>query len=713
MKTVPIQTSFAGGEISPKLRGRVDTELWKKGLDYCENFEPLAHGPLLSRGGTRMTYLFPDLTDKSRLEEFPRQGKVGFQLLMGENKLRVRSGLDGSQVVAGAIDWLLNPFFLYGWNYWDKYPALGTDPNDAFGIANGQYYLGAVTGALGQETVALVAGTYTLTVSYSSVSGHGLIVRVGTTLHGFDLVDGSALDSTGLSDVKTKTFSVTVSVPGPVFVEVYKNTATGYEDVGTFPATNRLVEIALRTPSSGDAVWDTTTTPAMPWSDDQLEELQVIAEPAQDRMMFFHPAVAPHELVYTEASDSWAFRAITFTFTLPADPDWESPNFPSVAELYQGRLLVGGIPGRMNTLLGSKSGEPYDFTLGTNANDAFSLDVSTKGAMRWLQGHRSLLLGTDRGEHVVIAQGGVLTPSDFEVRPQSGFGAANVQALNVGDLAMYVSRDRRRIRMLSFNLQENGYQARDLTFTGEHLTSGLIKELDWLSTGNDQVLALMRSGEVMCWTFNRGEQVVAPWRATFGGAVYSICVLEAGDQDKVWMLVQRVGGVALEEWLVADDPERCLLDSYANARPAAGVAGGFTWLAGKEVIAIVDGIPTPPQTVTAGGEVTVSEDAASVTVGIFSPRTFTTLPRDVGPKLRMVKARLSLNDSAIPFVNEDRAEPDRTPETSMGEMEPRMTGVVTAKVMGFEDGGTITVSQDKPLRTEVLALFGVVVGSEV
>jgi hypothetical protein len=458
-----------------------------------------------------------------------------------------------------------------------------------------------------------------------------------------------------------------------------------------------------------------------PWTDDQFEGIQVVSEPAKDRMMFFHPEVAPWELAFDRTSSAWTFAAITFTFTDPLNPDWESPNFPGVAELYQGRLVVGGIPGALNKLLGSKSGEPYDFTLGTNANDAFSLDISTKGSIRWLQGHRTLLLGTDRGEYIVTAQGGVLTPSDFEVRPQSGNGCAGVQAVQVMDQALYVSRDRRRLRLLSFNLQENGWQTRDMTFTSEHLTGGLIREIDWLSVGNDQVFAVMQSGTVVAWTFNRAEQVTAPWQLDFGGTVSSLCVLEAGDQDKVWMLVQRSGAVCLEEWIVADDPERVLLDSYVVTTQTAGVVSGLTWLAGETVITIEDGVAKPAQVVSAGGTVTASSTATTVIVGIFSTRSFKTLSKEggmpggtaQGSKQRMVKATLRLNDSALPLIDGVRCAPDRSPLTPMGVVSTRLTEDVTARVLGWEEKGAITVTQDVPLRTEILAIFGVVSTNEV
>jgi hypothetical protein len=714
-RTIPIQTSFAGGEISPKLHGRVDTELWRKGLDYCENFEPLAHGPLLSRGGTRWVSSFATLTRNCRLMEFPRQGDVGFLLLFGGGALRVLDGLSGAAVQAGAIDWIVNPRFTYGWESWTTLYAE---------VVNGRYLLrpsrGGAVGTAYQTTVSLDAGTYTVSIQGATASGNWLDVFVGTTVGGTDLLDED-FSTDSLSSKGAATYTITLGAPATVTLYVQTGSSSA-EYVGDREAGAELLELAIREAGTGAAVWDSTTTPAFPWTDTQLGAIQVVSEPARDRMMFFHPEVAPYELSFDRTSGAWTFQAITFTFTDMGNPDWESPNFPGVAELYQGRLVVAGIPGKLNKLLGSKSGEPYDFTLGTNANDAFSLDVSTKGAIRWLAGHRTLLMGTDRGEYIVTAQGGILTPSDFEIRPQSGNGCASVQAVQVMDQAMYVSRDRRRLRMLSFNLQENGWQTRDLTFTSEHLTGGKIREIDWLSTGNDQVYAVMASGEVVAWSFNRAEQVIAPWRATFGGEVYSLCVLEAGDQDRVWMLVQRVGTVCLEEWLVSDDDtERCLLDSYAVSNPGAGTAGGYTWLAGETVVAICDGVAGDPQVVSPTGVITVPVSATTCVAGIFSPRTVTTLPKEggmpggtaQGSKQRMVKATLRLNDSALPLIDGVRCAPDRSPLTPMGVVSTRLTEDVTARVLGWEAKGAITITQDVPLRTEILAIFGVVSTNEV
>ena len=196
--------------------------------------------------------------------------------------------------------------------------------------------------------------------------------------------------------------------------------------------------------------------------------------------------------------------------------------------------------------------------------------------------------------------------------------------------------------------------------------------------------------------------------------------------------MQRVGTVCLEEWHVADDATRAdrVTDSYVVATPAAGAVTGLTWLAGVLVTPVagfpdVDGnlewVAQDPQTVTAGGAITVDAEATSVVVGVYAPRSFTTLPKEggqpggtaAGSKQRMVKLSLRLNDSALPLVDGVRAAPDRTPSTPMGTVEPRTTGDVVSRLLGWESHGQVTVTQDKPIRTEVLALYGVLSTSEV
>ena len=52
-KSTPIQTNFTGGEISPRLHGRIDLAKYGSALERCENFLIFPHGGMTKRPGTR------------------------------------------------------------------------------------------------------------------------------------------------------------------------------------------------------------------------------------------------------------------------------------------------------------------------------------------------------------------------------------------------------------------------------------------------------------------------------------------------------------------------------------------------------------------------------------------------------------------------------------------------------------------------------------
>ena len=47
----PIATSFNGGELSPRMGGRVDTAIYQVGVEKAENFLPTVEGAIVKRPG--------------------------------------------------------------------------------------------------------------------------------------------------------------------------------------------------------------------------------------------------------------------------------------------------------------------------------------------------------------------------------------------------------------------------------------------------------------------------------------------------------------------------------------------------------------------------------------------------------------------------------------------------------------------------------------
>ncbi len=104
---------------------------------------------------------------------------------------------------------------------------------------------------------------------------------------------------------------------------------------------------------------------------------------------------------------------------------------------------------------------------------------------------------------------------------------------------------------------------------------------------------------------------------------------------------------------------------------------------------------------------------ANIVVGLPYTAKAVTLPPEggnprgtaQGAKRRRMRIVLRLNDSALPLINGKRP-PDRTPATPQDTVEPRVTGDVEVRDLGWDGDGTVTIEQDLPFRTEVLAIFG-------
>ena len=83
-----IQANFSRGEVSPRLHGHVDLDLFRSGLARCENFIVLPHGILTRRPGTKYCGGAKNNDKKVRLEPFIYARDDAYCLEIGEFYIR-------------------------------------------------------------------------------------------------------------------------------------------------------------------------------------------------------------------------------------------------------------------------------------------------------------------------------------------------------------------------------------------------------------------------------------------------------------------------------------------------------------------------------------------------------------------------------------------------------------------------------------------------
>lgn len=104
----PIQANFTAGELSPRLRGRVDFQKYYNGLAECTNLVPFVHGGVTRRTGTVFVAEVKDSADFTRLIPFKFSTTQNYVLEFGDGYMRVYR--NRGQVVSGTPYEIVVPY---------------------------------------------------------------------------------------------------------------------------------------------------------------------------------------------------------------------------------------------------------------------------------------------------------------------------------------------------------------------------------------------------------------------------------------------------------------------------------------------------------------------------------------------------------------------------------------------------------------------------
>ncbi|KKK73304.1 hypothetical protein LCGC14_2895180, partial [marine sediment metagenome] len=199
----------------------------------------------------------------------------------------------------------------------------------------------------------------------------------------------------------------------------------------------------------------------------------------------------------------------------------------------------------------------------------------------------------------------------------------------------------------------------------------------------------------------------------------------------VWALVERNGVWRLEE-LTFNSGDRHAIDSWVfKDIGTTGIITGLDHLNDQLVSIVIQAIDpasgdsshfiVADRTVESGS-ITLAESAAfgqKAYVGLKYTNSFQLLSRDGVSQMgtsqsttrRWHKMFLRLDDSAIPLVEGQPAK-DRSPATPMGLGERFISGDTEVVNLGTGEGDLI-ISQNKPLISEVVAVFGKLTAKEI
>jgi len=440
-------------------------------------------------------------------------------------------------------------------------------------------------------------------------------------------------------------------------------------------------------------------------------------------------AVATSIVAPSSASASTDFALGSFSGTT---------GYPSCVTFFEQRLVFAATLSQPQTLFFSKSGDYEnmdDNYHGTVADDdaiIYTIASNQVNAIRFMTATRTLIIGTAGGEFAVSGGGTdiAITPTNILIKKQSNNGAANVDALAVGNATLFLQRAKRKLRELAYNFDVDGYIAPDLTILAEHISESGFKQLSYQQEPNQIIWCVRNDGQLVGLTYQREQQVVAWHRHIFGGSAVceSVATIPTDDSEyQTWVINKRTINGSTKRYIEymhnydfdeTDDTSFNFLDSQLSydGSPATTISG-LSHLEGEEVSILADGATHPNKTVSSG-EITLDRSASKVKVGLPYTSLLQTMRIDAGSQngtsqsktKRIYEITIRLYESIGVEVGPDLNNMERIPfRSSADEMDEGVnvfTGDKEVEFRGnYETDGFIVIRQTQPLPLTILSLY--------
>jgi len=421
----------------------------------------------------------------------------------------------------------------------------------------------------------------------------------------------------------------------------------------------------------------------------------------------------------------------------------DTTGHPSCVTFFEQRLVFAATLSQPQTLFFSVSGDYEnmdDNYHGTVADDdaiIYTIASNQVNAIRFMTATRTLIIGTAGGEFAVSGGGTdiAITPTNILIKKQSNNGAANVDALAVGNATLFLQRAKRKLRELAYNFDVDGYVAPDLTILAEHISEGGFKQLSYQQEPNQIIWCVRNDGQLIGLTYQREQEVVAWHRHIFGGAFNSgnaVCESVAtiptdNSEYQTWVIVKRTINGSTKRYIEymhnydfdeTDDTSFNFLDSQLSydGSPVTTLSG-LSHLEGQTVSILADGA-THPDKVVSSGEITLNRSASKVKVGLGFTSLLQTMRLDAGSQngtsqsktKRIYEITIRLYESLGVEVGPDLNNMERIPFRSSADLMDSGVGVFTGDKEvefrgNYETDGFIFVRQDQPLPLTILSLY--------
>lgn len=553
-------STFAAGEITPKLFGRTDLGKYDSGVATLENFLVQPHGGVTRRPGTQFIAEVKNSANAVRLVPFEFNVEQAYVLEFGPTYFRVFK--DGGQVESSGTPVEVTTVYtasdLDGLKFAQSADVMYIcSPNHPiYKITRTSHTAWTFTEVTTQRGPMLDQNTTTTTITPDSRDG---TIRLTASADTFAATDVGRLVKIASGFVKITAFTSATVVDGTA-----QELEDGRSEILPSYAASTISFHEGDPDGTGLEHNDRIEDTAGEFIDQGFENGQtiVISGTSSNNTTSGHLIVDVTDTVITLApgadlANESAGSSFTLQGKLEATTKWalgafsNTTGFPRAVTFYEQRLVFAGTSTQPQTLFFSQGDDFENFESGTEADDGIVVTIGSNvvNVIRFLASTRNLIVGTSGGEFVVRAGATdeAITPTNIQIKQQTSHGAADQSPVQAGNSILFVQRAKRKVLELQFNFDVDGFIAPDVTLISEHITENGLDEIVYQQEPYSILWSVRGDGQMACMTYKPEEKVIGWSRQIVGGVfgtgnavVERIAVIPGDlDEDEIYLVVKR------------------------------------------------------------------------------------------------------------------------------------------------------------------------------
>ena len=621
--------SFAGGEITPELYGRIDLDKFQSGLALCRNFITLPHGPAMNRPGFEFIRATKNSAAVSRLIPFSYSNDQTFAIEIGAGYFRFHTVgatlLPGSPAAYnGATAYAIGDMATSaGTVYYCIAATTGNAPPNAtywYALpATGEYEIPNPYAAADLMDIHYVQSADVLTLVHPGYAPRELRRYGATNWQLAGITFGAPTNApTGV----TGTATVGTGSDSFQYIVTTVNTANLEESIAS--SASSAITNDLSTAGNYNTVTWSAASGAIRYNVYKLSNglYGYIGQAGGTSFI--------DDNIIADISQTPPINDSVFT---------GAGEYPAAVSYYEQRRWFAGSTNKPQNMWGTRSGTESNmaYSIPVKSDDRIAFRIAAREASRiqHIVPVNNMLLLTPSGEWRTTPNGSdALTPASVSVRPQSYNGANNVTPAMVGNSVLFAQSRGGRVREMTYSWQVNGYQSNDISILAPHLFDDYdISDMAYCRAPHPILWCVSTSGKLLGMTYVP-EQKVAGWHQhDTDGEFESVCAVAEDNADALYAIVKRTINGSTKRYVerlhtryFADLADAFFVDCGLTYDGAATTAiSGLDHLEGETVSILADGA-VQPQAVVTSGSVTLEQEASVVQIGLPITADMQTLP---------------------------------------------------------------------------------------